>query len=166
MMMMLAFRFLLHRVAAKKLVFFLLFLAVARALGIVLLHLHALLGGKLRQVPNKANELPAILFRAVRAAKRRHAREAYAVFNNPENLAICQLLRLLTPQIWRLWIQIASKRCVTASVIRVAYGAVIGEVQSSVAKIARCVRRGILQLPRTPGNGHVPHLARHHDLKR
>src|SRR6266403_1536396 len=163
MMMMRPLRFLLHRLTPKKLVFFLLFHAVARALGIVLLHLYALLDRKLRQVPNEACQLPAILFRTVPAAKCRHAREANAVLDNPENLAIRQLLCLRPPQVRRLWIQIAPEWRVTAPVICVADGAVIRKMQTSVAKNFWCVRYRILQLARSLGNGHVPHLARHHD---
>src|ERR1700686_2118602 len=131
-MMMHSFRLLLHRRPAQKIVFLLLFFHIARALGVIALHFHALFVSELRQVANEPRQLPTVLFRSMRAAKRRHAREAHAIFNNPENFAVGELLRLLQAQVRRLRIYIAADHSISTSVVGVADGAVIGKVQASV----------------------------------
>src|SRR5882762_1288033 len=85
LVMMRPFLFLLHRLPSQEFVFFLLFLAVCRALRIVPLHFHAFFRGELRKMANEAHQLPAILLRSVCAPKCRHACEAHAIFDNPEN---------------------------------------------------------------------------------
>src|SRR5712664_838973 len=159
-MRMRPFRLLLHWRALQEVILFVFFFEIFRAFGVVALHLHALLVGELRQVANEAHQLPAILFRSVRAAKRGHPRETYSIFDNPEKFAVRELLRFLTAQVRRLGIKIAAYQRVSAAVIGVADGAMIREMQTSVAKILRRLRGGILQLPGSCGNSQVSGIAR------
>src|SRR6267378_2566319 len=122
LVMMRPFLFLLHRLPSQEFVFFLFFLAVCRAFRIVPLPFHAFFRGKLRKMPNNAYQLPTIFLRAVRAAQRRHACEAHAIFDNPENFTIRELLRLLTPQVRRYRIEIAAEWSIGATIIGVAEG--------------------------------------------
>src|SRR5258708_8317655 len=141
-MMMRPFRFLLYRMALQEVILFLFFFEIFRAFGVVAFHLHALLVAKLRQVANKAHQLPTVLLRSGRAAKRGHPRETYSIFDDPEKFAVRELLRFLSAQVRRLGIKIAAYRRVSAAVIGVANGAMIPEMQTSGAKILRRFRRG------------------------
>src|SRR5258708_11267633 len=145
-MMMRPFRFLLHRMALQEVILFLFFFEIFRALGVVAFHLHALLVAKLRQVANKAHQLPTVLLRSGRAAKRGHPRETYSIFDDPEKFAVRELLRFLSAQVRRLGIKIAAYRRVSPAVIGVADGAMVREMQKSVAKILPRFRGGVFQL--------------------
>src|ERR1700674_2322044 len=127
-MRMLTFRLLLHWCAAQEVIFFLFFFEIFRAFGVVPFHLHALFLGKLRQVADEAHQLPAILLRSMRAAKRGHPGEAYSIFDNPEKFAVRELLRFVSTQVRRLRIKITAYRRVSAAVVGVADGAMIREM--------------------------------------
>src|SRR5258708_19985770 len=74
--------------------FFPLFLGpIVRPFWIISFHLHAFFGGQLREMPDKQDQFPAILFRPM-TCESRHAREAHAVFNDPEKFTIGKFLRL------------------------------------------------------------------------
>src|SRR5260370_6194501 len=98
-------------------------------------------------------------------AKRGDACESHAVLDNPETLAIGKLLRLLGAQVRRLGIQTFADRGVAGSFVAMADGAVIGEMQARVAKIARRGWHRILLLAGTGGNGHVAGVAREHGFE-
>src|SRR5258707_12395416 len=110
-------RFLLHRMALQEVILFLFFFEIFRAFGVVAFHPHALLGARLRQMTKEAHQLPTVLLRSGRAAKRGHPRETYSIFDNPEKLAVRELLRFLPAQVRRLGIKIAAYRRVSAAVI-------------------------------------------------
>ena len=84
--MMLGRRLLLHWRASQKVVLFLLFFAIVWPLRIRVFHLQTLLIGKLRQMPDKQDELPTIIFGAVATAKRGHARKANAILDDPKQV--------------------------------------------------------------------------------
>src|ERR1700720_404385 len=88
LMMMRRFRFLLHGLAPQKILLFLVFLLIARPLRIFALHLHALVHCELRQMSNEKHQFPTILLRAVTSAKRRHAREANSVLDDPKKFPV------------------------------------------------------------------------------
>jgi hypothetical protein len=115
----------LHRLAAQKVLLILLFIAIVRPLRIHALHIDAFLLRELRQVPNEKYQLPAVILRAVAAAKRRHSREANTILNDPENFAIRKILRLRLTQIGRLRIQAFAVHRVPAAVVPVARRAMI-----------------------------------------
>src|SRR6266849_821380 len=135
--MMRGFGLLLHRCASKEIFFFVFFGAILRPFGIIALHLQALVGGKLRQMTDKTDELPAIFLGAMTAAKRGHAGEAHAILDNPEKLAVGKLLCVLGAQVRRLGIKTFADRGVAGSFVAVADGAMIGEMQARVAQIVR-----------------------------
>src|SRR5258707_2880081 len=134
-------RFLLHRMALQEVILFLFFFEIFRAFGVVAFHLHALFVPKLRQMTKEAHQLPTVLLRSGRAAKRGHPRETYSIFDDPEKFAVRELLRFLSAQVRRLGIKIAAYRRVSAAVIGVADCAMIRGMQTSVAKILRRFRR-------------------------
>ncbi len=92
---------------------------------------------------DKSHQFPAVFFGAVLAAKGRHAGKAHSVFDDPEEFAVAELLGFLGTQVRRLGLQIAADHGVSAAIIRMADGAVIGEVQASVAKVFGRISDGI-----------------------
>src|SRR5258708_23283052 len=151
-MMMRPFRFLLHRMALQEVILFLFFFEIFRAFGVVAFHLHALFVPKLRQMTKEAHQLPTVLLRSGRAAKRGHPGETYSIFDSPEKFAVRELLRFLPAQVRRLGIKIAAYRRVSAAVICVADGAMGREMQTSVAKSLRPFHGGNLPLSGDSGD--------------
>src|SRR5258708_34222606 len=100
-MMMRPFRFLLHRMALQEVILFLFFFEIFRAFGVVAFHLHTLLVAKLRQMTKEAHQLPTVLLRSGRAAKRGHAGETYSMSDNPEKFAARKLLLFVSVQVRR-----------------------------------------------------------------
>src|ERR1700722_10854662 len=99
--------------AFQEIIFFLLFVAILRTLWIVLFHFEFLLGGQRGQMTNEANEFPGafdivIMLRSC-ATKGRHSREAHAIFDDPENIAVRKFLRFFGAQIGWLGVQSAAK---------------------------------------------------------
>src|SRR5260370_38218491 len=144
-MMMRPFRFLLHRMALQEVILFLFFFEIFRAFGVVAFHLHALFVPKLRQMTKEAHQLPTVLLRSGRAAKRGHPGETYSILDNPEKFAVRELLRFLPAQVRRLGIKIAAYRRVSAALIGLADGAMGRAMQTSGAKIRRRFRGGSLR---------------------
>src|SRR5450755_1803696 len=129
-MMMRSLWLLLHRLASQKILFFLILFAIVRTLGIFAFHLHALLHGQLRQVPDENYQLPTILLRAVAVAKRGHTGEADPVLDDPEQFAVRKFLRFGQAQIRRLRVHALAVHGVATAVVAMAGSAVIREVCS------------------------------------
>ncbi len=142
--------------------FFPLFLGpIVRPFWIISFHLHAFFGGQLRKVPDKQDQFPAILFRPM-TCESRHAREAHAVFNDPEKFTIGKFLRLRQSHVGGFRIEALADERVAAAVIGMARGAMVGKVQPRLAKIFRGGGDGVARFARVCGNGQMPRVARHH----
>src|SRR5260370_13827831 len=133
--MMLPFGLLLYWRATQEIVLFLFLFAISRAFGVVAFHLHSFLVGKLRQVANKAHQLPAILLRSMLSAECGHACEAHSIFDYPKKFAVGEVWSFLLTHVRRLWIKIVSHHPVSAAVGCVADGAIIGVMQSTIPSI-------------------------------
>ena len=135
----------LRRSSIQK-IFFLLFLgAILGPFGIIALHLGALFGGQMRKMPDKQNQFPAIVFRAV-GCKSGHAGEAHPVFNDPKEFTVGKFLRFWQAQVGRFRIEALADERVAAAIVGVAGGAMIREMQSRVAKIFRGGGDGIVRV--------------------
>ncbi len=99
-------------------------------------HLFHFLRSHLRQVPDKENQLPAVIVLAG-ATPRGHSREANSVVDDLIDLPVREVLRLGLAQVRCLWIEVLSDLRFTASVIAVAYGAMVGEVGARLAENLR-----------------------------
>src|ERR1700676_3166189 len=64
----------------------------------------------------------------MRGAPARHSRQAHAIVDNVKNLTIGQALCLRQPQVRSLRIEVGAHFCLSAAIIRMAGGAMIGEV--------------------------------------
>ena len=118
-LMMLCRSLLLHPLTTQKVLFVFLFVAVVRSFRIHAIHVNTLLLRKLRQVSNKQNELPSIVFLSVSAAKRWHPREPDSVLDDPEKFAVGKILRFRLSQIRWLRVQTLAVHRVATSVIAV-----------------------------------------------
>src|SRR6266436_2442401 len=121
--------------AVQEIILLLFFLAVIRTLWIVLFHFELFFGGKRRQVPDEVNQLPTgigvAVFRA--AAECGHASKAHSIFDDPVNIAVAKILRCICAKIGRLGVKPAADHGVSAPIVAVADGAVIGKVQPGFA---------------------------------
>src|SRR4029079_9647374 len=92
-------------------------------------HLPNLVFGQRRQAGDDVDERPAGALALGRAGPpRRHAREADTVFDDREELPIGARLRGAPAHVWRTRIQAAADGRLSAAVVPVAHGAVVGEV--------------------------------------
>src|SRR5260221_815983 len=123
----------LRRSAVQKIVFLLFFLAIVGAFGIVLFHFAFLFRSERGQTANEMNQFQTgaggAMFRAG-ATKGRHASEANTIFDYPENVAVGKFLRFRGPQIRRLGIKSSPDLSVAATVVAVADGTVVSEVET------------------------------------
>src|SRR5271168_156827 len=106
----------LRRSTIQEVVLVLLFLAVLRSLRVIAAHFHTFFGVQLRKVADEQHQLPAVIAAAV-DAERRHAGKAYAMLDDPKNLAIGKFLRIRLAQIRRLRIHPASQHGPPVAVI-------------------------------------------------
>src|SRR5262245_57356293 len=81
--------------------------AFAMLAASLLLHSLQLFGSELRQAPDERNQRPD-RFRAVGASPGGHPREANAVGDDVEQLAIRQSLRLLVGHVRNFWVEIST----------------------------------------------------------
>src|SRR5580698_5554178 len=104
----------------------------------------------MRKMPDKMNQLPAVLISAMPAAvrERRHSRKSHAVFNHPENLAVRQVLRFRKSQVRRPRIKAVADHRVAAAIVAMADGAVVREVQPRVTHVFRRLQHRILRYSR------------------
>src|SRR5689334_12202334 len=96
----------------------------------------------MRQMTDEMDQLPTILPAAVISAcmvvlhiirKGRHGGEAHAIFDNPEQFPVAQVLRRRFAQVRGLWIKAATDRRVSAAIVSMTNGAMIGKVQPRFA---------------------------------
>ena len=95
------------------------------------------------------------------AGERGHACKPHAVFDDPEQFAVAQVLRGGTPQIGRLGIEAVAYWRVAAPVVSVTNRAVIRKMQSRVALSFCGVQHRVLGSPRLPRNRQVTRIASH-----
>ena len=87
-------------------------------------------------MPNKMNQLPTVLLVAViphigvisSAAERGHPSKSHAVLDNPEQLAVAQVLGGGQAHVWRLGVEIAPHFGGATAVVGMAARAVIRKV--------------------------------------
>src|ERR1700722_8153396 len=110
-----------------------------------LLHLIEFLGRDLRHVPDEQNQAPG-LGRRVRSAKGRHAAQTNSIVNCVVELAVALVLRPGCTQVGRFRIEALAKYGVARSVIRMARGAMIGEMLHASPNVLRRRLDGIAKL--------------------
>src|SRR3984957_12889358 len=110
-----------------------------------LIHLIELLGRDLRQVPDEQNQAPS-LGGSVRSAKGRHAAQTNSIVNCVVELAVGLVLRSGCTQVGRFRIEALAKYGVARSVIRMARGAMIGEMLHASPNVLRRRLDGIAKL--------------------
>src|SRR5689334_1471641 len=113
------------RSSLQELLVFFLFFALVSADRIHPLHLFDLRGRDLRQMPYEMHEFP-IVFQVTLIAPRGHARQTNAILNDVKNFAVAELLRLRFAHVGDSRIEIRSHVRLSAAVVAVAGGAVIG----------------------------------------
>ena len=91
------------------------------------LHLIEFLGRDLRQVPDEQNQAPG-LRDSVGSAEGWHATQTNSIFNCVVELAIALVLRRGCAQVGRFRIETLAEKRLAVSVIRMACGAMIGEM--------------------------------------
>src|SRR6266568_8978305 len=101
---------------------------------------------------DEMDQLPTVLSVTVVSArmiriigKRGHTGESHAIFDNPEQFPIAQVLRRRFAQIRRFWIKAASNRRVPTAVVPMTYRAVIRKVQPGFALYFGRIQDGILR---------------------
>jgi hypothetical protein len=100
------------------------------------LHLSEFLGRDLRQVPDEQNQAPG-LRDSVRSAEGWHAAQANSIFNCVVELTIALVLRPGCAQIGRFRIEALAEYRVATSVIRMARGAMEGEMLHASPNVFR-----------------------------
>src|SRR5205807_10281621 len=98
--------------------------AILGPFWIIALHFQAFRCRQIRKMTNEMHQLPAVLPVAMICAdmiavarKRRHAGEPDAVFDNPEQLAVAQLLGLRFAQVRRLGIEAIADWRIAAAIV-------------------------------------------------
>jgi len=100
------------------------------------LHLIEFLGRDLRQVPDEQNQAPG-LRDSVRSAEGWHAAQTNSIFNCVVELAIALVLRPGCTQVGRFRIEALAEYRVAPSVIRMAWGAMVGEMLHASPNVLR-----------------------------
>src|ERR1700731_3582036 len=100
------------------------------------LHLIEFLGRDLRQVPDEQNQVPG-LRDSVRSAEGWHAAQTNSIFNCVVELAIALALRPGCAQVGRFRIEALAEYRVASSVIRMARGAMEGEMLHASPNVLR-----------------------------
>src|SRR4051794_38840608 len=122
----------------EKSLFFLFFLPFCRTLRVQSLHLFTLLELHVRQVPDEVNEFPRVPFIVIGRAPSWHSSKADSVLDNVEQLAIAEVLSRRSSHVRRRGIHLSPHAAVTASVISVARGAVVGPMPASFVQSFWC----------------------------
>jgi hypothetical protein len=100
------------------------------------LHFIEFLGRDLRQVPDEQNQAPG-LRDSVRSVEGGHAAQTNSIFNCVVELTIALVLRPGCAQVWRLRIEAPAEYRLAPSVIRMALGAMIGEMFHASPNVLR-----------------------------
>ena len=102
---------------------------MVRRLGVQRLHALQFLVGQVRQMPYEMHQLPAssiLIHVAFRPG--RHRSEADAIANDKEQFTVGHRLNLLAAQVRYPWIHVFTDLCLTAAVIGMATGAMVGKM--------------------------------------
>ena len=100
------------------------------------LHFIDFLGRDLRQVPDEQNQAPG-LRDSVRSVEGGHAAQTNSIFNCVVELTIALVLRPGCAQVGRFRIEAPAEYCLAPSVIRMALGAMIGEMLHASPNVLR-----------------------------
>src|SRR5271154_5564252 len=100
------------------------------------LHFIELLGRDLRQVPDEQNQAPG-LRDGVRSAEGWHAAQTNSIFNCVVELTIALVLCPACTQVGRFRIEAPAEYRMAPSVIRVARGAMVGEMLHASPNVVR-----------------------------
>ena len=100
------------------------------------LHFIEFLGGDLRQVPDEQNQAPR-LRDSVRSVEGGHAAQKNPIFNGVIELTIALVLRPGCAQVGRFRIEALAEYRLARSVIRMARGAMIGEMLHASPNVLR-----------------------------
>ena len=109
---------------------------VRRTLRVPPLHFIEFLGRDLRQVPDEQNQAPG-LRGSVRSAEGWHAAQTNSIVNCVVELTIALVLRPGCAQVGRFRIEALAEYRVAPSVIRMARGAMIGEMLHASPNVLR-----------------------------
>src|SRR6267143_2428055 len=126
----------------QEVLFLLLLLFLGWPFRIERFHLAFLRWRELGQMPYEHDELPAIVVFLLRVP-RRHSGKPNAIVDDVVDLSVREPLRVGQTHVRRLRIQIVADLCLSASVIAVANGAMIGEVSSRFAENRGGWRKGV-----------------------
>ena len=100
------------------------------------LHLTEFLGSDLRQVPDEQNQAPGVCG-SVRFTESWHGAQTNSILNCVVELAIALILRPGRTQVGRFWIEALAEKRHAPSVIRMARGAMIGEMFHASPNVLR-----------------------------
>ena len=119
------------------------------------------------KVADEVNQLPTALHASVLAAigKRRHSREPHTILDDPEQLAVGEILRFRQAQIRWLGVEATPNHGLPAAVVGVADGAMIREMKPRIAQILGRGEQRILGQPRIRRNRQMTHVASDHDFE-
>src|SRR6202023_1097404 len=110
------------------------------------LHLIEFLGRDLRQVPDEQNQAPG-LGGSVRSVEGWHAAQTNSIVNCVVELTIALVLRPGCAQVGRFRIEALAEHRVAPTLIRMARGAMKGEMLHASPNVLRRRRDGIAKLP-------------------
>src|SRR5271156_3818191 len=100
------------------------------------LHLIEFLGRDLRQVPDEQNQAPGLRV-SVRSVEGWHAAQTNSIFNGVVELTIALVLRRGCAQVGRFRIEALAVYCLAPSVVRMARGAMKGEMLHASPNVLR-----------------------------
>src|SRR5271156_6443813 len=109
------------------------------------LHFIEFLGRDLRQVPDEQNQAPG-LRDSVRSVEGWHATQTNSIFNCVVELTIALVLRPGCAQVGRFRIEALAEYGLAPSVIRMARGAMVGEMLHASLDVLRRRHDGIVKL--------------------
>src|SRR5260370_22419457 len=120
------------RIAFQEFFFFLLLLNFIGRFRIEVPHRGLFSIRELRQMPNEDDELPTVHIVIARIAERWHSAQADPVFDGVVEFSVGKLLRVLLAHVRRARIHRRAVHGVTASVVGMAGGAVVGPMWPSL----------------------------------
>src|SRR5437660_8680660 len=118
-------------------------------------------------VADEVNQLPTLQHASVPAAigKCRHSCKAHPVLDDPEQLAVGEVLRFRQTQIRWLGVEATANHGLPAAVVAVADGAMIREMQTRIAQVLRRDEQRILGQPRIRRDREMTRVASDHDFE-
>src|SRR6185437_6971580 len=141
--------------------------AMVRRLGVQRLHALQFLVGQVRQMPYEMHQPPAssiLIHVAFRPG--RHRSEADAIANDKEQFTVGHRLNLFAAQVRYSWIHVFTDLCLTAAVIGMATGTMVGKMIKPFNQRGWTHRNRIGHVADRLWNGKTAKLAYHGYFKR